>query len=398
MKLKKTMGVVVDQLFYYDGREYSTDETLISFTKSFYIYFEKIIFIARVIPGKGPYPLDPAHFDVIRLPYYSSLYEAYRHYPAIRRATQNIFKNNIHSIDIFWLRGPHPVSLWMADLCRKHGKPYFLMVGQNLYEQVDKKAPSLNKILALIYITWLEKHFRGHAKTCLTFSVGRELHTKYSNGNNTVISITSSLIDKATILRSIESHKNESKTNQAWTSLITVGRIEPEKGHKVLIGALSLLVKEDARFFLKIVGTGKAEGHERRYVEDSGLSDNIEFCGYVPFGPELESLYQSTDVFVLPSLSEGFPRVILEAMSYGLPVVATRVGGIPFMLTDEQDSLLVAPRSSGQIAQAIIRLQDDGLRDKLITNGFKTALGLTAESQRDRMYNAIINYFPHLNQ
>ncbi len=115
MKKKKNMGVLVDQVFYYDGREYSTDETLVSFSKSFSNYFDKIIFIARVIPGNGPYPLDPALYEVAPLPYYTSLYNLFLHLPALWRTTQEIFKEKFEAIDVYWLRGPHPISLWIAD-------------------------------------------------------------------------------------------------------------------------------------------------------------------------------------------------------------------------------------------------------------------------------------------
>ena len=223
MKPKANMGVIIDQVFFYDGHHYSTDETLVSFSKSFTRYFNRIIFIARVMPGNGPYPLDPAHFDVIPLPYYSSTYNIFWHLPGLWRAIRKIFKNNIQSIDIYWLRGPHPVSLWMADLCRKYGKPYFLMVGQNLYEQVDKRPFSLGKILALTYITSLEKHFRDHARTCLTFTVGQDLYHKYSTGTNAVVPMISSLIAKDTILRSIEKRDNRETANNGLRSSRSAG-------------------------------------------------------------------------------------------------------------------------------------------------------------------------------
>ncbi len=204
------------------------------------------------------------------------------------------------------------------------------MVGQNLYEQVDKKAFSLKKVLALTYIAWLEKCFRNHTRTCLTFTVGRGLYNMYSTGTNTVVPIISSLVEKDAIVRSIKTHnKKKFQVDRMRTTIITVGRIEPEKGHIVLLDAISLLLKQEVKIYLKIVGTGSAEGYVRQYAKDNGLSDYIEFEGYVPFGPQLESMYRDSNIFVLPSLSEGFPRVIVEALAYGLPVVATQGGRYP---------------------------------------------------------------------
>ena len=138
---------------------------------------------------------------------------------------------------------------------------------------------------------------------------------------------------------------------------------------------------------------------QKQYVKENGLSRHVEFTGYVPFGPQLESQYRSSDIFVLPSLSEGFPRVIVEALAFGLPVVTTTVGGIQHLLRDSYDALLVEPGSPLQLAKAIKRLNDDNnLRRKLIKNGFKTALDMTAESQQELVYNSIIARYPSLCQ
>ena len=135
----------------------------------------------------------------------------------------------------------------------------------------------------------------------------------------------------------------------------------------------------------------------RRYAVETGLGNQVEFAGYVPFGPQLETLYRGSDIFILPSLSEGFPRVIVEALAYGVPVVATTVGGIPHLLRDGHDALLVEPGSSCQLAAAIQRLrQDEGLRNELVMNGFNTALGMTAESQQELVYNSVMAKYPSL--
>lgn len=87
-----------------------------------------------------------------------------------------------------------------------------------------------------------------------------------------------------------------------------------------------------------------------------GVEDLVEAFGHIDDSERLSALYRSADIMVLPSWTEGFPRVIDEAMSFGLPVVTTTVGGIPDALTHERDALLVPPKQPQALAAALTRL------------------------------------------
>ncbi len=88
-------------------------------------------------------------------------------------------------------------------------------------------------------------------------------------------------------------------------------------------------------------------GHLRAALEAKteavGVHDRVSFFGYVPLGPEFFRIYREADIFVLPSVSEGLPYLMLEAMANSLPVVVTAVGGIPAVITHERDGLIVKP-------------------------------------------------------
>src|SRR6185295_17890657 len=100
-----------------------------------------------------------------------------------------------------------------------------------------------------------------------------------------------------------------------------------------------------------------------RRVARSPYAADIELRGMLPFGEELFELYRTSDVYVLPSLSEGTPRTAVEARAFGCPVVATNVGGIPTSISDGVDGLLVPPRDPAALAAAIDRLlSDEALR------------------------------------
>jgi len=96
-----------------------------------------------------------------------------------------------------------------------------------------------------------------------------------------------------------------------------------------------------------------------------GLKKYVQFVGRVP-QVQVRPFMQQADVFVLPSLSEGFPNVILEAMTCGLPIVATRVGGIPDVIKNGVHGYLVEAKRPDEIAEKIlILLQNDQLRNEI---------------------------------
>jgi glycosyltransferase involved in cell wall biosynthesis len=101
----------------------------------------------------------------------------------------------------------------------------------------------------------------------------------------------------------------------------------------------------------------------------------------------LVPLYRNYDLFVLPTLpGEGIPRVLLEAMTAGVPIVTTHVAGIPSLIEDEVNGLLVAAPTVDAVTDALSRLARDGaVRSRLIANGYDTARRFTLEAQADKM-------------
>ncbi|MDT3778018.1 glycosyltransferase family 4 protein [Nitrospira sp. MA-1] len=115
--------------------------------------------------------------------------------------------------------------------------------------------------------------------------------------------------------------------------ILFVGRLVPAKGVDVLLRAASVLLKQKSSFKLSIVG----EGHDRARLETMtkqlALGDNVTFVGPLPY-EEVMSWYERAHVLVLPTRSEGFPKVLVEAMCYGVVCVATDIGLIPWMLKE----------------------------------------------------------------
>lgn len=136
--------------------------------------------------------------------------------------------------------------------------------------------------------------------------------------------------------------------------ILFVGRLHPQKGLKYLLRAMRRVVDEMPGAELHIIGTGEQENILRRLAEDLYLKKNVFFRGKI-FGENLAREYLSSYLFVLPSVYEGQPLTLLEAWAAKLPVIATKVGGIPNIVDDGVDGFLVDPRNEEDLASAILR-------------------------------------------
>jgi len=135
-----------------------------------------------------------------------------------------------------------------------------------------------------------------------------------------------------------------------------IGRLSPEKGYGYLLEAIAQLRERGRDIRLIIVGDGPLMDTLVIKSESLGIADIVLFAGYQPDASRYLSCF---NVLVLSSLSEGLPITLLEAMRAGTPLVATRVGGIPDVITDEQTGLLIEPRQAAELSAAIDRLISD---------------------------------------
>lgn len=159
-------------------------------------------------------------------------------------------------------------------------------------------------------------------------------------------------------------------TDPGRLDILSVGRLVPEKGQSLLLDAVASLAAEGLDVHLTVVGDGPdAESlRARAGVLDPG-GHRFTFTG--PLGQDrLPEVFAAHDVFCLPSFAEGVPVVYMEAMAVGLPVVATRIAGVPELIEDGRSGLLVAPGRADAVADALRRLAaDHDLRRRLADAG-----------------------------
>jgi D-inositol-3-phosphate glycosyltransferase len=147
-----------------------------------------------------------------------------------------------------------------------------------------------------------------------------------------------------------------------------LGRLDPQKGQEEFLRSLPSVLKRVPNAYYVIAGdeTKGEEGHRQHLInlsDELGIADSVRF---LPFTEDVPEFMAALDVFVMPSYSETFGLVLIEAMAMEKPVVATSTGGVPEIVKDHQDGLLIPPRDEKAVADAVLLLlQDSALRTSL---------------------------------
>ena len=151
--------------------------------------------------------------------------------------------------------------------------------------------------------------------------------------------------------------------------IICVARLSEEKGHHVLLEALSLLIASDVNFHCTLVGSGPLEGDLTEAISRLGLAQHVTMSGGVP-NDKVVAMIAASDLSVLASYGEGIPIALLESLAWERPYVATRVGGIPELTPKDKSGLLVEPGNAQELADGLKRLiEDTELSSKLAKSG-----------------------------
>lgn len=142
-------------------------------------------------------------------------------------------------------------------------------------------------------------------------------------------------------------------TDSVTYYIANIARLSVEKDQTTLLLAMRMLLDKLPEAKLMIVGKGPLEEQLKILAEKVGIARNVNFCGEVE---DVRSILKRMDCLVLSSLTEGFPLAVLEALAYGKPAVATRVGDIPKVVIDGKTGYLVTPNDPEELATALIKV------------------------------------------
>ena len=171
---------------------------------------------------------------------------------------------------------------------------------------------------------------------------------------------------------------NRNSSTQAYTypkmrKLSCVFRIDPQKNQLLLVQAFAKFAKSHPQYTLALIGPISVDEYYHNIMHAAkvlGISQKVIYQSYPPDDPKLLSAYKAADMFVLPSAAEPFGIVVLEAWAAGVPVIASRVGGIPGFTQDGIDILQFESANLDQLVTKMTLLAtDEKMRQRLITAG-----------------------------
>ena len=366
-----------------DGSVWEAEGSFGRYVDSLAPYFDEIVLSVPVFatpPASGS-RLRAANVRLAPLPYFPGPRQFYPMLPAMQRRLREF----VRQCDVIHLRVPTPAAIFAFRLAQAAHKPVFLLVVGD-YRALLPHLPyrGLKKVLFGAYVAFEEWALRHMTRQTLTFTNGAALREKHERQGATVIETKTTTLS----LSDIASRTDTCAGGQI--RCLTVSRIDPRKGLRALPGAIGRDVTVD------IVGPtiGQIGDTEREAIaaeaQRLGVADRVRLRGAIPLD-QLMPIYQQYDVFVLPTQpGEGIPRVLLEAMAAGLPIVTTDVSGIRSLVSDGENGVLIAESSAPTLAAALERVMSDvTLRRRIIAGGYRTARAHTLERQAAAMMGVV---------
>jgi glycosyltransferase involved in cell wall biosynthesis len=385
------LGIVYHMPFWRDaaGTLREVEGSFARYVDSLAPYFDEIVLcvpVAREPHGEGT-AIRAANVVLAPLPFFDG---PAHFYPRLPQAAAPLVRF-VRSIDVLHCRVPTPAAIFAFCAARLSARPVFLLVVGDLAALLPSMPyRGIKKALWRAYTAFEERAIQFMSDRSLTFANGAALAAKHSRPGRAAIETRTTTIDARDIGARVDCCARDE------VRLLTVSRIDPRKGLRVLPAVVERLLANGRRVSLDIVGPrvgSPGEVEADAICEDAarrGVADRVRLLGPVALD-RLLPLYGGYDVFVLPTRpGEGIPRVLLEAMTAGLPVVTTAVAGIPSLVEHERNGLLVESPSDETLAAAIDRLIGDGaLRRRLIANGYDTARAHTLQAQASSMMSTV---------
>jgi glycosyltransferase involved in cell wall biosynthesis len=259
----------------------------------------------------------------------------------------------------------HVTKTFSPDIIHAHNIFFTTSLGGVLIKQLHKQKFVVTAHLGDIQNLALVGQFKAFSARCYERSLGRIILASSDN----VIAVSNSVqrhlvsigvpSERITVIPNgvdLEEFCPVINTNRDddQISVIFVGRLLPNKGLEYLIeAAKSVVSKRSSGIKFKIIGDGPHKAQFENLVKRNGLGDYFDFLGKIP---RVSDVLEDGGIFVRPSLTEGMPLTVLEAMSCKLPVIATKVAGTQELIVQNETGLLVDPGNVQQLADAILYL------------------------------------------
>jgi len=364
-----------------DGRSFDTYGPFARYVLGLAKHFERVILFAptsRQPTYFSGVPLDAPNLTIVPLPYFLTHIQALRHAGEIIDS----FRRHCREIDVIIARGTAPLAyiLWLLTASRR--VPFIYHFASDPFE-VIKNSPKYKGIYRMFALTAYNLEFQIQkfiVRRNYSFTSGEKIYRQLRKFTPNVEPIITSSLQQE------DYFQRDDTCQHRPVKLLYVGYLRSSKGVEYLLEALRSLRESNHDVELELIGEGQYKSFLEQKARQLAIMDKVHFRGFAVMGPELNAFYNSADIFVLPSISEGSPKVVLEAMGHSLPVVATNVGNIPEMLAHGRRGILVPPADSSAIAQAVLRIiNDTDFRKQCIQEGYEFARNHNIDTFIDRI-------------
>lgn len=326
-----------------------------SYLKSVSVMYDKVTIIApvrRVACANSNFSLvDICNISFVHLPPFSSLLSAQPKVLDFIRAINSVKEET----DIFYCRVPDPFC-WMPSLITS--KPVIMhFVGDTI--DATKNNEKWSKFKKWLMITLYRFEYSlivMAARRSRVYTNGFHLEEKLRKYNVAATAVISSTISDR------DFHKDLEKLPQKKLTLVYVGFLRNAKGIKTIFRLIELLEKEQVDYHFNIMGGGEMHDDFIHIIDKFDIKNKITLHGHIDNRDRLNDILRQSDLFVFPSLSEGSPRVIIEAMAQGVPVVSTPVGSLPSVFNDREDIFFFDFNDETQLAEIISSYRIDPQR------------------------------------
>lgn len=292
--------------------------------------------------------IDSSRVEVYPLPFFRGYIQYIKHFAALRRQYRTV----IGDCKLVIVRLPFTSGFSIASRALKQGIPLGCEVVANPYDFYKVKKPGISKVLYGIYHLQLKQICqKADAVAYVTRFALQRRYPALKKGSFTTH------YSSARIPAGFYTQARELRSSDSYVLAHVAHPINNhEKGHALVIRVVAELNKRlPVKVLARFAGDGDLVDELKQLALRLGVSDKVEFPGLLS-AEELYSLLKAADVMILPTLTEGLPRVLIEAMATGLPCVATPVGGIPELLDKES---MFEPEDVSGFTERIARLLTD---------------------------------------
>lgn len=386
------LGIFSVKIFVRHNGQYFTNGGFGDYLEKMCDAFDRVILCCKVQTGPPPdgfYPVIHTNLRIIEIPLLTTELGAMLVQPLVF-AKGLAF---IREVDVVHARMPDWSGITGTVVAWISGTPRFHQIVDDWHGLAGtipaRRVFGLGLLLkiALYLYDWLERRV-SHQQ--LVFAQGQVAYEKHRDR-----------ADAFLVLSSAHHNRDIGVTTARCLgdslSVLAVGRLNAVKNHALLIRAIHQLRKQDPRWQLSIIGEGGKRTELNSLIVELGLVDAVQLLGSVRHGDELWAHYDRADMFVLPSISEGTPKVVLEAMARGCPVVASRVSGVPTAVEHEQRGLLFEAGDLDGLVTMMARMAaDKAMREHCQQQALAFAKLHTLEETTSFMLEKVVERWPHL--